>query len=1152
MNKKFLAISMVSIITFNSFPLNIFKKTTHAASFISNVSKIENPVAGGDNDNWSGNYIYFGNYPQSDTSGATKDPIRWRVLDTNNKAWTGSTVQSNRFAYNIGFQTGVSDTTRGGRQNAPVGGNGILLYSDVALDAKQYHPTYNSGNEKNELCWGGNGGGSGKGCTLWAWLNGYGNESVWGGANVPDAPFLPNAFSDAEQNVIMPTKVYSEDLINNRNGATNRASSARTSLTEDKIFVPSYNEMLNTSYGFSTDWASSVNLRSFTFSNYSKNLSPKFFSSWLRSPGDYSIIAEATYVESTGILWISYNSNYKLDRTFGLCPAFNLNLTSVIFASEAAESGAGGKSSAVSSTPARFSLPTGKGNDYKLTLKDSSRSFSASKTAQNLNKVTISYSGAKTGSNEYISCLILDNNDKSNIIYYGKLKQASSASGTAILDMPEEIPDVAYTVEIFNEQCNGAYKTDWCSQLSEFTASVIHKINPTVTAPTAKTLTYNKSAQALVNAGSTTGGTLQYKLDNGTWQTSIPTATNAGNYTVYYKVVGNDEYLDVAEKSVSVTIAKATPSVTAPTAIQNLVYNSKQQSLVNAGSTTGGTLQYKVGSGAYSTNIPTEINAGTHTVYYKVVNDTNYNDVAEKSFNVTIAKANPEVTNPTAKENLVYNSEQQELLNAGTTSGGAFEYSLDGENYSAEISKGKDAGEYIVYYKITGGNNYNDVEAKTINATIAKADPQVTAPTAKTLTYDNNQHELINPGSTTGGTLEYSLDNKNYSTTLPTGIEAKTYTIYYRVVGDNNYNSVESKTIDAMISKAVPTLTKPTAKILTYNKNAQELVEAGSTIGGTLQYSLKSETEYSENIPNATEAGDYTVYYKVVGDDMYSDILPQSIKVTIAKANPEVTVPTAKENLIYNSAHQELLNIGTTTGGTFEYSLDDKNYSTEVSKSVNAGEYTVYYRIAGGNNYNDVASQAIKVTIAKATPKITAPSVKTLIYTGSPQELLNVGTTTGGTFEYSLEDKIFSENIPKKTDAGNYDIYYKIKGSNNYNDIAEEKLGITIAKADPIITAPTARDLTYNGDPQELINPGITTGGTLEYSLDNKSYSTKIPTGMIANTYTVYYRVVGNDNYNSKSEENFKVTIIIDKPIPDTPPAPQEKSKSRYSITLKS
>lgn len=77
---------------------------------------------------------------------------------------------------------------------------------------------------------------------------------------------------------------------------------------------------------------------------------------------------------------------------------------------------------------------------------------------------------------------------------------------------------------------------------------------PVVTAPTAKSLTYSGSAQELVNAGSTTGGTMQYKVNDGSYSANIPEATNAGTYTVYYKVVGGEAYSDVDEASVSVTI----------------------------------------------------------------------------------------------------------------------------------------------------------------------------------------------------------------------------------------------------------------------------------------------------------------------------------------------------------------------------------------------------------------------------------------------------------------------------------------------------------------------------------------------------------------------------------------------------------------------
>ena len=90
-----------------------------------------------------------------------------------------------------------------------------------------------------------------------------------------------------------------------------------------------------------------------------------------------------------------------------------------------------------------------------------------------------------------------------------------------------------------------------------------NKLVPTVTAPTANALTYNGAEQALVTAGKTTGGTMLYRLGDSEWSEQIPTAKNAGEYTVWYKVQGNAEYADVAEQNVTVTVAKKSVTVTA-------------------------------------------------------------------------------------------------------------------------------------------------------------------------------------------------------------------------------------------------------------------------------------------------------------------------------------------------------------------------------------------------------------------------------------------------------------------------------------------------------------------------------------------------------------------------------------------------------------
>ena len=84
------------------------------------------------------------------------------------------------------------------------------------------------------------------------------------------------------------------------------------------------------------------------------------------------------------------------------------------------------------------------------------------------------------------------------------------------------------------------------------------KTDPKYEPPTAKPgLTYNGTEQVLINPGSTDDGTMQYKLGGGRYHPTLPTATNAGDYTVYYMVKGDHDHNDTKEQSITVTIGKA-------------------------------------------------------------------------------------------------------------------------------------------------------------------------------------------------------------------------------------------------------------------------------------------------------------------------------------------------------------------------------------------------------------------------------------------------------------------------------------------------------------------------------------------------------------------------------------------------------------------
>ena len=660
---------------------------------------------------------------------------------------------------------------------------------------------------------------------------------------------------------------------------------------------------------------------------------------------------------------------------------------------------------------------------------------------------------------------------------------------------------------------------------------IINKANGYInTKPTAKTLTYTGSAQQLINAGNDASGTIQYSLDNKTWSTSIPTGTDAKTYTVYYKVDASSNYNAVNSANINVTISKANSSVkTAPTA-KTLTFNNADQELINAGAANNGTMQYKLNSnGTYGTSIPKAKNAGSYTIFYKVVGNNNYNDVAEKSITVTIKKANGSVTAPTAKT-LTYTGSAQALVNAGSTSTGTIQYKLGTGSYNAAIPTATNAGTYIVYYKVVGNGNYNDVAEKSINVTINKAAANITAPKAKTLTFNNANQNLLDAGSCTTGTIKYSTDNSNWSTTIPQGKDAKTYTIYYKVDStNNNYNGVGSTKLSPVINKATPAVTAPTIKTLTYTGSAQQLINAGSTNAGTLQYKLNSNGTYGTAIPTATNAGSYTVYYKVVGNSNYKDVAEKSISVTIAKKAADGTRPSAK-TLTFNNANQALINAGSCTTGKIQYSTDNKTWSTTVPQGKDAKTYTVYYKIdSTNNNYNDIGSTKLSPVINKAAPTVTAPTAKTLTYTGSAQQLVNAGSTTGGTIQYKLNSNgTYGTAIPTATNAGSYTVYYKVVGNSNYKDVAEKSVSVTIAKKAADGTRPSAKTLTFNNANQALINAGSCTTGKIQYSTDNKTWSTTIPQGKDAKTYTVYYKIDStNNNYNGVGST--KLSPVINK-----------------------
>lgn len=267
----------------------------------------------------------------------------------------------------------------------------------------------------------------------------------------------------------------------------------------------------------------------------------------------------------------------------------------------------------------------------------------------------------------------------------------------------------------------------------------IGKATPDFTAPAAKELTYSGEPQALVEAGSVNPGKLLYRLGDGEYSETVPTATNAGDYTVYYMVEGldTDNYNEVSSGSVSVTIRKAeAPDITFPEVLNEITYGQKlEEAKLSFYTNDYGTFSWNA-----STSVPNAGTAGYALDFYPnelALQNYDWKDAGEAQWiadrnalcicpNVTVNKAPSTVTAPTAVSGLVYNKSAQTLIAAGSTNDGTIVYALDKEGeYITELPQATAAGTYHVWYKVIGDSNHNDSTPTPVEVKIAKADPGI-------------------------------------------------------------------------------------------------------------------------------------------------------------------------------------------------------------------------------------------------------------------------------------------------------------------------------------------------------------------------------------------------------------------------------------------
>ena len=641
----------------------------------------------------------------------------------------------------------------------------------------------------------------------------------------------------------------------------------------------------------------------------------------------------------------------------------------------------------------------------------------------------------------------------------------------------------------------GDYTAEWTftpaegyEEYATATGTVTVKVNkatPTFTAPTAQeNLTYTGQEQALITAGMTDHGTMQYSLtENGTYSQDIPTGTDAGAYTVWYRVIGDANHNDTAPASVAVRIRKKPLTITGVTAASKPYDGTKNAGITSV--TFGNVIlnrdtDYNVTANFDDAGVGKSKNV-TATVTLMGQAAKNY-ALEQSSFTATgsITKAaapgsglHPAVTviNDLAKTyEMVLSNDYLPKLSSPCEYGNV-SYSLrgtyltDGYKDTVQVKVMEENGQYklkltvpaVDYNKVSSvgtidvrvtSDNYRDfyltIGVKTKNKDVPVPDGTISA---SDITYGQalNDSKIAGKMKAGGKAIDGTFTWTN-GTFKPA---AGDYTASWTFTPAEGYEEYATATGTATVTvapKAVTVRITPNGgsyggTITPATATANDVVgEDAPKITLTYTGTANDGTEYNSTTP-PTKAGTYTIKASTTNANYTLDANTATAEFIVAKRRATVT-PDNKSK-VYEEKDPKLTYIvsGVLSGETL------KGITLTRAEGENAGQYAITATADAGANPN------YKVTFAKGTFTIKPKSIQ------SATVVLGKGLAANGAEQTQTVEKVLldGKELPANsytvagntaTAPGSHTLTITAKG--NYTGTVEQTYVIIPAKAEDV------------------------------------------------------------------------------------------------------
>lgn len=426
----------------------------------------------------------------------------------------------------------------------------------------------------------------------------------------------------------------------------------------------------------------------------------------------------------------------------------------------------------------------------------------------------------------------------------------------------------------------------------------------------------------------------------------ITSGTKEGVSTITVKSEGNSKYKDAYAAYVATT-QKGLISYTSNG--YKGVYDGNLHGITVIAN--GFKVKYGEIEGTYNLDeSPKYVDVGEYKVYYQISKD-GYAEV-KGSKDVIISQAKGNIVLEETKGNLEYNKIKKVQIKENKSNNSLI-VSVEDENIAQAriennelIITGKKVGTTKITLSSSETKNYSSASTEYIVTIIKASNKIVLSSTNGTYTYPNSGTFNI-ASNPSGGKLSCTTSNKNVAectisgntVTVKPGTTKGSATLTITSAATTNYNA----------GKAVYAVTTEQGKLSytangyegTYNGNSHGITVTSS--GATIKYSTDG-TNYSSTSPKYTNAGIYTVYYKI--EKAGYNTITGNKQVIIIPSTPTIT---ASDSIGSGSWHASKYTLTFSSSGAsssvYYYYGTSSNPSTKGSSAAISSDTggTTYY-----------------------------------------------------------------------------------------------------------------------------------------------------------------------------------------------------------------